>query len=118
MSYDGFQIKFNNIYSNYMEVIRVSSKRPTGAYINDSKRVLREKGTLELQALESSIIVAVKVADSLVNLGYAILQRFETQLLEDQDSTRKSAKVVLTLVKAESFDKASEDWESKKSQNE
>ena len=103
-----------------MEVIKVSSRVPPGSYINDAKVKLAAKGTVELSALEHGINTAIRAADSLVNLGYAVVNKFETSLLEnDGDAGRMKGltKVSIRLDKAPTFDKAFKDFESSRAKN-
>ena len=103
-----------------MEAIRVSARVSPGTYINDAKARLAAKGLVELSALENGINTAIRTADSLVSLGYAVVNKFETSLLENDDNTgrtRGAAKVYIRLDKASTFDKAFKDFESSRAKN-
>ena len=103
-----------------MEAIRVSSRVLPGTYINDAKARLAAKGSVELSALENGINTAIRTAHSLVNLGYAVVNKFETSLLENEGNTAGSngpAKVYIRLDKASTFDKASKDYETSRAKN-
>jgi hypothetical protein len=100
-----------------MEVIRVSSKQWPATYINEAKAKLATADSLEFHALEGGIYNAIKAADSLINYGYVTLAKFETSLLDDEESSTKNkgiTKVTIRLNKSPNFTNLSEEFEKKK----
>lgn len=98
-----------------MDIIKVGSRGNPYSYIDEVKKNLSANGSTELQALQGGIPNALRVAELLIKLGYAQLQKFETSLVEDGKNNEKfsgTAKVALKLAKASTFDKASSDFEN------
>ena len=96
--------------------IRAGMRKPYGIFIKEAKDGLKEKGRVELHGLGASITNVVRAAEMLSSQGYADLVSFHTLTFsEDQeDSSRSKPKVVITLNKSATFDKAYEDFEKTK----
>ena len=98
-------------------VIRVSARSFHSAYVNAAKVCFKTQQRVELHGLGEAISNTVRAAEMLCSLGYATLVSFATQTLSDADPSgqqRKRAKVVITLEKAATFDKATEDFEAQR----
>ena len=90
-----------------MEIIRVSPKEWPAKYINEAKAKLVSTDSIELHALEGGICTAVKAAESLINYGYAKLNKFETSLHNDEGSTgvfKGISKITIKLEKTPQFE--------------
>ena len=99
-----------------MEVIRISSKVRAGVYINDVKSKLENLDSVQLQALQGGISIAVRTADLLISAGYTVLTKFETSIYDDKSKTGSfegAPMVTLTLTKAAGFEKVKSDYEKK-----
>jgi len=98
--------------------LRVSSKVNQSKCIYLGKQILESKGKLALHAVGYSITNAVKAANRLVELGYAQLEKFNTQTLEENSTnqSRRAFKVVIELSKSPNFDRINEEF--KKSRKE
>ena len=100
-------------------VIRVSSKAMHGTYVHQAKSQLQTRPEIQLHGLGEAITNTIRAADALISLGYATLQKLETQTLTEPDEAgvaRKRAKVVITLAKAATFNQALEEFEKSRSQ--
>lgn len=98
-----------------MDIIKVGAKGSPYNYIDEVKKNLLASGSTELQALQGGIPNALRAAELLIKLGYAQLNKLETSLVEDGKNNEKfsgTAKVVIKLSKASTFDKASKDYEN------
>lgn len=97
--------------------IRAGAKKPYPMFVNEAKDGLKNKGDIELHGLGESITNVVKAGDMLTSQGYAELVSFHTLTLnEDRDGqTRSKAKVIISLKKASTFDKAFQDFENRRS---
>ena len=94
--------------------IRAGIRKPYSVFVNEAKEALKEKGTIELHGLGDSITNVVRAGEMLSSQGYAELKFFQTSTLSEQRDGRTSnkAKVVISLTKASTFEKAYQDFES------
>ena len=99
--------------------IRAGIKKPYSSFVNESKEGLKEKGAIELHGLGDSITNVVRAAEMLTSQGYALLVSFHTLTLteEYEGRERNKAKVIISLSKATTFDKAYQEFESKRTAN-
>lgn len=97
--------------------IRASVKKPYSIFVNEAKQGLKDKGMIELHGLGESITNVVRVGDMLSTQGYAELVSFHTSTLSESHDgeTRNKAKVIISLKKASTFDKAFQDFENRRS---
>lgn len=96
--------------------IRAGFRKPYGIFIKEAKDGLKEKGKVELHGLGASITNVVRAAEMLSSQGYADLVSFHTSTFSEkqEDSAPSKPKVVITLNKSTTFDKAYEDFEKAK----
>jgi hypothetical protein len=85
-------------------IIKCSSAKSAAAYINPTKRVLKEHGKAEIHGAGSATASAIIASERLMSYGYATLDQLETMRLEGSNTS----KVVIRLSKAAGFDKAEE----------
>lgn len=100
--------------SSDSDVVRVSLKRGYTFFVYQSKEILKDKGTVELHGLGEAVANVVRAAEMLCSLGYAQLEKFDTQSVSEPDRegvSRNRNKVVIILSKAASFDQAYDDFE-------
>jgi hypothetical protein len=97
--------------------IRAGLRKPYGIFIKEAKDGLKDKGRVELHGLGASITNVVRAAEMLTSQGYADLVSFNTLTFSESHSEggqRNKPKVVITLTKSATFDKAFEDFEKTK----
>jgi hypothetical protein len=90
------------------QVIRVSSKAFHTRYINRAKEVLSDFETCELHGLGESTVNCVRAADSLVRLGYATVDSFLTDTVQERTRTYKA---IITLRKTADFERIKQEFE-------
>jgi hypothetical protein len=94
-------------------IIRVSSGKPHFVFVNAAKQLFTRHQAIELHGVSFAINNAVKAAEMLSSLGYANIVGIETQPMPMSESGRPNAKIVVKLAKANSFDKAVEDYNAR-----
>ena len=94
--------------------IRAGTRKPYSVFVNEAKSGLREKSEIELHGIGDSISNVIRAGEMLTSQGYATLKSFHTSTFgEDHDGkARNKAKVIISLTKAPSFDKACQDFEN------
>ena len=99
--------------------IRAGMRKPYSVFVNEAKQGLKEKNSVQLHGLGESITNVVRAGEMLTSQGYATLVSFHTaSLAEDYEGKpRNKPKVVISLEKAKTFDKAYQDFESLKKTN-
>ena len=97
-------------------VIRISGRVRPGKYIFDAKAVLKKHGEAEFHAIGASIVSALRTADRLVELGYAVLSNLQTQSIEDtrEGGSRLVGKLVITLKKSARFEALDEEFQKQR----
>ena len=105
-------------------IVNVSANRSFSFFVYQAKKffkVAEEKPIVELHAIGSAISVAVQAAETLIKYGYATYAEIRTDRVEvDRENGNKlqRAKLFITLNKSDDFDKAWEDFESKREEHE
>ena len=97
--------------------VRVSLKKSFTAFVFSAKEVLKQFDTVEIHALGEAATNAVKAADTLVSLGYASFERFDTLTINEADHTdvmRRRFKIIIELKKTPDFDQLYEEFSKKK----
>jgi hypothetical protein len=94
--------------------IRAGLRKPYPSFVNEAKQGLKETGTVQLHGLGDSITNVIRAGEMLTSQGYANLVSFHTDTLtETRDGrTQNKAKAIITLIKADTFDKAFQDFEN------
>ena len=85
-------------------IMRVSSQKGPGAYINPAKRILQTHGFVEIHGAGVATGTAIIAAERIMSYGYATLEKLETSKMEGSST----AKVLVRLNKAAGFDAAEE----------
>lgn len=83
-------------------IMRVSSQKGPGAYINPAKRILQAHGFVELHGAGVATGTAIIAAERIMTYGYATLEKLETSKVEGSNT----AKVEVRLNKGPGFDEA------------
>lgn len=94
------------------QIVKVSSQPRHTLYINRAKEVLAKFDTVELHGLGDSTINVVRAADSLCNLGYCELVRFNTDMVTERSRT---VKAVIVLKKTKDFDRLKKEFDEARS---
>ncbi|OMJ85631.1 hypothetical protein SteCoe_12976 [Stentor coeruleus] len=97
--------------------IRAGINKPYATFINEAKQGLKDKGMIELHGLGDSITNVIKVGDMLSSQGYADLTSFHTLTLDEnrEGKTWSKPKVIISLKRSATFDKAYNEYESRRS---
>lgn len=99
------------------EVLKISSRPKPNRYIYEGKEALKKGATVSLHAIGESVSNAIRAADSLIQLGYATLERFETLTLDETDfegKPKKVYKVIIILARTSNFDALYQEFEEQK----
>ena len=92
-------------------IMRVSSRRSHGAYVNAAKKLFEKYQDIEIHGVAFAINNAIKASEMLETLGYATIKSIETESLPAQaESEAISVKVVIKLGKHASFDKIAQEY--------
>ena len=99
--------------------IRAGMKKPFSIFIKEAKEGLKANNTIELHGLGESISTVVRAGDFLISQGYGTLVSFHTSTFnEEREGTKRNKpKVIITLSKAPTFDKALQDFENSRKSN-
>lgn len=94
--------------------IRAGLRKPFAVFINEAKHSLKNNNSVELHGIGESISIVIRASEILTSQGYANLVTFHTTTFsEEKDGTKRSKpKVITTLSKAPTFDKALQDFEN------
>lgn len=92
--------------------IRVSLKKPIGAFIAIATETLERDGRCEIHGMSNAMAPAVQAAEKLVSLGYATMQSFQTSSVQEGSSSRN--KVVIALDKTPQFQQLYDEYKTKR----
>ncbi|CAG9310847.1 unnamed protein product [Blepharisma stoltei] len=100
-------------------VLKVSSRPKHSRYIYEGKEALKKNPEVAFHAIGESVSNAVRAADSLIALGYATLERFETLSLDEKDfegRPKRVYKVIIKLSRTSNFDALYQEFEKTKAE--
>ena len=94
--------------------LRVQANRSAGFHVNRAKTILQENEDVTLEGIGLASTVTLKVANNLVNWGYATLKKIETGHLADRRSQKST--LTVTLQRTPDFHTKCEEFEKSKAE--
>ena len=95
------------------EILRISGGMTFPQVINRVKPRLAQDETVEMHAIGRATATLSIAIERLVTLGYATLNSISTELVTDQG---RAVKIVASIKKAPTFEKASEEFTSRETE--
>merc|ERR1712170_153017 len=86
-----------------LEAVNLSFRRPAKWYMYVVKRVLKERGTVDIKARPSAAAQVVRVAEALKRLGYVTYVRYYTTTVVVDNALQRF--IVVNVKKPNDFDK-------------
>ena len=87
-----------------LETVTISDRRPTRWYMYIVKRVLKERGTVDIRARPLAVAQCIRVCEGLKKLGYIEYVRYHSTTLESLNQNLVRFFVV-SVKKTSNFDK-------------